>query len=322
MLSKRAFARHRIGLADPVSMRRSRLIVIFSVLLFGASTASGRDSSRFADVHLHYNWNQAEELSPQQAVARLRELGVEFGVVSSRPPESALSLTDAAGGWLLPFFMPYLEPDRKRDWFFDERVLPAARQALASGRFKGLGEIHLISGYTPSLQKPHPVIDGMFDLALEFDVPICVHADASDHRYWAPLCKRHPQARIFWAHVGGVMAPEEIDRLLSVCPNVWGELSARDPWRFGGAQAIVGEDGALLPEWRRLVLKYQDRFLLGSDPFFYDNQDAWESQNTGWNHIGAYLGFHRRWLAALPPEVADKLRWGNAAQFFRVRAQQ
>ena len=278
----------------------------------------GEGFERFADVHLHYNWNQAEDLTPVQALEQLRKLGVEFGVVSSRPPDSALSLTDASGGWLLPFFMPYLEPDRKRDWFFDERVLPAARGALRSGRFKGLGEIHLISGYTPSLVKRHPVIDGIFDLAVEFDVPVCMHADASDHRYLLPLCQRHPKARIFWAHVGGGMAPEEVERLLAACPNVWGELSARDPWRYGGMHPITGADGGLTPRWLRLVLKYQDRLLVGSDPFFVEEQDAWEAANSGWAHLDDYLGFHRRWLARLPQPVAQKLRWDNAMRFFRV----
>ncbi len=176
----------------------------------------------------------------------------------------------------------------------------------------------MISGYTPSLKKRHPVIDGMFDLATEFDVPICVHADASDHRFLLPLCQRHPKARIFWAHVGGGMPAEQVDRLLQACPNVWGELSARDPWRFGGAVPIAGEDGRLLPRWRELVLKYQDRLLLGSDPFFFEEQDAWEASNSGWDHIGDYLAFHRRWLAALPPAVARKLRWDNAIRFFRA----
>lgn len=288
-----------------------------ALLSCGAAHGAGQ-LKPFADVHLHYNWNQAEDLTPEQAVQKLRGLGVEFGVVSSRPPDSALSLTDAAQGWLLPFFMPYLEPDRKRDWFFDDRVLPAAREALRSGRFKGLGEIHLISGYTPSLNKRHPVIDGIFELAVEYDVPVCVHADASDHRYFLPLCLRHPRARIFWAHVGGGMAPEQVDRLLAACPNVWGELSARDPWRYGGMHPITGADGALTAEWRRLVVKYQDRMLVGSDPFFLGEQDAWEAANTGWTYLGEYLEFHRRWLAQLPEPVAEKLRWGNALRFFRA----
>jgi len=298
-------------------MRNQYLIaVVLSTLLVGPAY-SNETAARFADVHLHYNWNQAEDLTPEQAVLRLQQLGVAFGVVSSRPPESALSLTNAADGWLLPFFMPYLEPDRKRDWFFDERVLPAAREALRSGRFKGLGEIHLISGYTPTLTKPHPVIDGMFTLAAEYDVPICVHADASNHRYFLPLCRRHPKARIFWAHVGGGMSPGEVDRLLTACPNVWGELSARDRWRYGGMHPIVGNDGALAPAWRQLVMKYQDRFLVGSDPFFVGDQDAWEAANTGWDYLDKYLGFHRTWLAALPKPVAQKLRWDNAMRFFR-----
>jgi len=270
----------------------------------------------FADIHLHYNWDQSEILSPREAVARLRENGVGFGVVSSQPPESALDLIEAADGMLIALFMPYLDTDSKRDWFFDSRVLGATRAALAGGTFRGIGEIHLISGWTPSLVQRQPNIDGMLELALEFDVPILIHAEASDHRYFLPLCQRYPGARILWAHLGGVMPPAEVARLLDACPHVWGELSARDPMRYGASQPIVAADGRLLPEWKDLVLRYQDRLMVGSDPYFYDDLKGWDQPNTGWAHVSAIITFHRRWLDALPAQAARKIAWENAQRFF------
>lgn len=51
----------------------------------------------FADVHLHYNWDQQEILSAQQAVAILRQHQVKLAVVFSTPSENALRLREAGG---------------------------------------------------------------------------------------------------------------------------------------------------------------------------------------------------------------------------------
>ena len=139
------------------------LLIPFLVILCAGAQAS--EEMPIADVHIHYNIDQAEVTDTEDALKQLNDNNVLFGVISSKPPAMALDLVDAAGGWIIPFYMPYLEPDRKRDWYFDERVLPASREALKSGRFKGLGELHLIVGYAPALNKPQEVIDGMLELA-------------------------------------------------------------------------------------------------------------------------------------------------------------
>jgi predicted TIM-barrel fold metal-dependent hydrolase len=269
-----------------------------------------------ADVHLHYNWDQAEVLTPQDAVRRLREHNVVFGVVSSKPPSLAPALAAEADGWILPFFMPYLEPHRKRDWFLDPRVLPAAREALESGRYKGLGEMHLIVGYAPSLESRHAVIDGLLSLAVTFDVPLSMHVEAGSHEYFQPLCRRHPRARILWAHAGGVIRPGSVAALMESCPNVWIDMSARDPLRYGGSQPITDAAGRLLPEWEQLVLAYQDRIMVGSDPFYRGDDSHWDEPNTGWDLLGEFIAFHRTWLSHLPEHVAGKIRLENALRFF------
>ena len=287
-------------------------LILFSGLLMAA------DLQPFADTHLHYNDDQAEITETEDALRVLIENNVVFGIVSSRPPALALELADASGGWIIPFFMPYLEVERKADWFFDKRVLPAAREALASGQFKGLGEMHLISGLTPTLKKRNKIIDGILDLAEEFDVPALIHAEASSHLYFQPLCKRHPKARIVWVHAGSRLRPTRVAKLMRACPNVWVDLSARDHMRYGKSDPIVNEDGRLLPEWHDLVIEFQDRVMLGSDPYYYEGAATWDGGNTGWNHVSEVLSFHRRWLDALPGDIRQKLVLGNAVKFYRL----
>lgn len=288
------------------------------LLLLGSDQLLAADRSPLADVHMHFNVDQMEVTDTSDALRVLKDNNVVFGVVSSKPPALALELADASGGWIIPFFMPYLEPERKINWFRDKRVLPATRAALASGRYKGIGEIHLIVGYAPALNQRHDIIDGILDLAEEFDVPILIHAEASNQLYFQPLCQRHPKSRIVWVHAGSPLPPAQVGELLRACPNVWVDLSARDHMRYGRINPIVDEQGQLLPSWREFTLLFQDRIMLGSDPVYYDGTSTWEVANTGWDYVGEVLDFHRLWLSGLPEKVQQKLELQNAIRFFRL----
>jgi hypothetical protein len=300
----------------------SRSGVTFTLLMIFGCQAMAVEPPPIIDVHLHYNPDQAEITDIPEALDRLRQNGVIFGIVSSKPPALALKLAEASGGWIIPFYMPYLEPERKVDWFFDDRALPAARVALASGRYMGLGEMHLIAGFTPSLKARHPIIDGMLDLAEEFDVPAVIHAEASSHLYFLPLCQRHPEARILWAHAGSPLHPDKVRKLMQACPNVWIDMAARDHMRYGKTSPIVDDDGRLLPAWHDFMLEYQDRIMIGSDPTYYEGDVTWDSPNTGWNYLGEVLEFHRRWLNVLPYKVRQKIALENAWQLFSPEAAQ
>lgn len=298
-----------------------RQAVALSLLLI-SNHLMAADLPPLADVHLHFNTDQMEVTDTADALRTLTESNVVFGIVSSKPPALALELADASGGWIIPFFMPYLEPERKVDWFRDKRVLPAAREALVSGRYQGLGEIHLIAGYTPSLNQRHDIIDGMLDLAEEFDVAILIHAEASNQLYFRPLCLRHPQARIVWVHAGSPLPPAQVAELLRACTNVWVDLSARDHMRYGKINPIVDDDGLLLPDWHMFTLEFQDRIMLGSDPTYYEGVATWEAANTGWDHVSEVLAFHRHWLKALPVDIRQKLTLQNAIRFYRLSVEE
>jgi predicted TIM-barrel fold metal-dependent hydrolase len=84
---------------------------------------------------------------------------------------------------------------------------------------------------------------------------------------------------------------------------------------------ITDERGSLLPDWRALIVSYADRFMIGSDTVWpVDKDTTWEEADSGWQELHRFVGFHRRWLADLPEELAQKIRWGNAERFFRLNA--
>jgi predicted TIM-barrel fold metal-dependent hydrolase len=45
--------------------------------------------------------------------------------------------------------------------------------------------------------------------------------------------------------------------------------------------------------------------------------DTWVNQR--WSAYDEIMGGYRRWLADLPPDVAQRIAWGNAAALFGLR---
>lgn len=265
-----------------------------------------------ADVHLHYNWDQQELLDPAEAVERLDAAGVRLGVVSSVPAEHALLLSDQAPEWIVPLFSPYLEPTARWMWHARPGLLPAAQEAVASGRYRGLGELHLQPGIGP--RRDDPVLRGLLGLAEEYDVPMLLHTDAASEQYFAALCEGYPAVRFLWAHAGGILTAEQVGRALEQCDNVWVELSARDPWRY---DTLTDTGGALLPGWEELFSRFPDRFMIGSDPVWNVTRgQTWETADDGWDYLGRLWDYHRGWMASLPASLRRQLEWENARSFF------
>jgi hypothetical protein len=268
----------------------------------------------FADIHVHYKWNQEELISAEEVVQILLENNTVLALVIGTPAEQALKLEQLVPQRILPVWSPYQAPGDWSTWAFDKTVLERAHNALASGHWHGIGELHLISGFTPAWDTP--VISGLMTLAMEHDVPVLLHTEYSRTQQLEALCRSHTGLKIIWAHAGAILTPGQVGDVMATCPGVWAELSARDPWRYIN-NPVTGEDGRLLPEWRRLVERYPDRFLVGSDPVWpVERLDSWDEADSGWQQYGRFVEFHRTWLSALPPELEEKLRLTNALRLF------
>jgi hypothetical protein len=279
--------------------------------------AASAQAAPIADIHLHWKWNQKEVGSAREAVDILERQEVGLAVVTGTPPALALELYDLAPDIVIPIYGIYRLPGEWSTWHRDPGLLERVRVALASGRYRGIGEVHMLGGFISHWKKP--VIAGLFDLAAEFDVPVLLHTEFSRADYTLGLCRAHPDTRFLWAHAGVMLAPAEVERVLTGCPNVSAELSARDPWRHV-ANPIADAAGRLLPEWRDLVLRYPDRFMVGSDPVWpVERLNPWDEPDTGWQELPRFLDFHRRWLDDLPPAAAQAIRWDNARRFFADR---
>ncbi|MGB5259241.1 MAG: hypothetical protein WBO34_01825 [Gammaproteobacteria bacterium] len=272
-----------------------------------------------ADMHLHYKWSQQDVTSPADARQLLDTAQVALGVVIGTPAELALSLAQLDPGRIVPIYGPYREGGDWFRWSTDPEVVVRAREALASGRYHGIGELHLVGGFAPQ-PAPGDVLSQLLLLAEEYAVPVLLHTEFSRPDPMLALCSRHPRTRIVWAHAGAILPPAAVASVLAACDNVWAGLAARDPWRFVN-NPITDPQGDLLPAWRALLLHYPDRFMVGSDPVWpVDQLDRWDEPDTGWQELGRFWDYHRGWLAQLPDEVALRIACRNAVLLFRPDA--
>jgi len=288
---------------------------LLSAALAIAAFGSVAEPLPFADIHMHWKWNQKEITTPAQAEAILAKQNIGLAVVTGTPPELALELRDVAPDVVVPIYGIYRIPGEWASWHRDETLISRVREALESGDYHGIGEVHLIGGFISDWKKP--IIRDLFNLAAEFDVPVLIHTEFSRANYTLGLCQAHPETRFLWAHAGSMLQPSEVARVLDGCPNVDAELSARDPWRHRG-NLITNAENQLLPKWRELILQYSDRFMVGSDPVWPVEQlNPWDEPDSGWQELHRFVDFHRTWLATIPEDKAAAIQWKNAVRFFR-----
>lgn len=290
---------------------------LFYILAFVSlnTSVSAHNLKPFFDVHVHYKWDQAEIVSPQQALDILDKAGVKKAVVIGRPADMALKLHKLAPERIIPIYGPYHTGNEKLTWQFREQLIDEVLKGLSSGFYRGIGELHLIGGMAIPWQQSK-VFVSLLALAREYNVPIMVHSEYSSINPTLSICQENPDNRIILAHAGAVINPKQVEQILQACPNVAMDLAARDPWRYVN-NPMTDQKGQLLSHWESLILRYSDRFMVGSDPVWpVDKGASWDEPDSGWLELERFVNFHRQWLSFLPEDVANKIIWKNAENWF------
>ncbi len=281
-------------------------LAVWTLLLAATGLAQAADySGPLFDAHLHYNdeaWQGPHPLP--DVLERMQRNGVRAIIANSRPNDGTRALTEAgaqtraAGVTVVPFIRLYRNRDDYSNWFRDESIYAMVQQeyarGTAAGPYRGIGEFHLYDSNNAN----GPVAKKLMQFAQEKQLAVLAHVDdvAIDL-----LMAHAPQARLIWAHTGIGGAPAaRVQALMEKYPLLMGELSYRPGLTCG--------DGTLCPEWRALILRYPDRFLIGSD--------TWVNQR--WLYYGELMRAYRRWLGDLPPDVARRIAWDNGAGLFQL----
>lgn len=264
------------------------------------------------DTHLHYNeeaWNGSSgPFPPAEALARMQRNGVRAIVGNSRPNDgtrtlAALRETREAGVTVVPFVRLYRNRADYSNWFRDESihemVLAELERGTASGPYRGIGEFHLYE----SANAKGPVAKKLMALAERRQLAVLAHVDdEAVDLLMANTPSQGRDTRLIWAHTGiGGTPVARVRQMLERYPKLMGELSYRP--------GLVCEGGTLCAPWRELILAFPDRFLIGSD--------TWVNQR--WSAYDELMRGYRGWLGELPPAVAQRVAWDNAAGLFGVR---
>ena len=122
---------------------------IFIISAWILSPCHAQEPLPFADAHIHYNWDQKEVIDATAVVDKLRQSDVDFAVVSSTPSSLALELKRAGNDLIVPIFSPYTHELGRRDWYLNQRTVELAEAGLRQGLYRGIGEVHFMSGFKP-----------------------------------------------------------------------------------------------------------------------------------------------------------------------------
>ncbi|MGE7993893.1 amidohydrolase family protein [Pseudomonas sp. NPDC089554] len=190
---------------------------------------------------------------------------------------------------------------------------------LYPGLWQGIGEVFtrhddltaLTSGDTPRAN--NEAMTRIYHLAAERDLPVLVHSNITSKRERNPLylaeleepLRNHPHTRFIWAHAGASMEIHRhqtqmefllpvVTRLLEDYPNLYIDLS----WSVLRPY-LLDKQGKPKAQWLKLVERFPDRFMLGSDVV------------GRFGSVGEQMHGFDPFLDALPEAVARKVALEN-----------
>jgi predicted TIM-barrel fold metal-dependent hydrolase len=191
-----------------------------------------------------------------------------------------------------------------------EAAVEALDTALSKSGGRALGEVHIRQLSRKIDRNP---ADSRFvkilQLAARHRVPVIIHAELDDRatQRLDEALRAEPRATIVLAHAGE-SAPPRISGLLRRHPNIMVDLSGM---HFQRKPFLATETGPLDPDWKALIERMPERFLMGID--------VWAPRLFEPAMLDRLMRWTRRILGELKPEVAQRVAHDNAAALFGVK---
>jgi len=258
-----------VGRPGHTLTRIARLLGLAVVLAGCGTTGAPTELVSFVDSHVHLN-DEALQLE------LMERYGATQAVVFWGRRSDNASIADAARRHpdrFIPFVS--ISPERstyRKAWDADDAgLLGSLDELLASGRFKGIGEISAVHFPSPGLGETDydpmgPMMRGILTLARRHRVPVMVHVEVTRLRELETLLETFSDVPVSWAH-GGYTPLFIARRMLERHPNLYYELSARTwPRHPRSPDYTILRDGReVWPEWLALIEAAPDRFIIGTD---------------------------------------------------------
>ncbi len=181
--------------------------------------------------------------------------------------------------------------------------------ALGRSKARVVGEAH-VRQVSRKIERDlaSPAFGRILEVTARHGVPLVIHQELDD-RATAGLeaaLAAHPRATIVLAHAGEA-PPGRIEALLGRHRNLVVDLSGM---HFQRKPALASETGPLDPQWKALIEKLPDRFVMGID--------VWAARLFEPAMLDRLMKWTRRVLGELRPEVAERVARRNAAALFRL----
>jgi predicted TIM-barrel fold metal-dependent hydrolase len=189
----------------------------------------------------------------------------------------------------------------------DEKAAEDVDAALAKTGARVVGEVHIRQVSRKIDRDPG---DGPFSRLLGVagrrGVPVVIHDELNDRATAALVAalKANPKTMVILAHAGSA-SPKQLEPLLAAHANLLVDLSGM---HFQRKPALATETGPLDRDWKALIEKMPDRFLMGID--------VWAPQLFEPAMLDRLMKWTRRILGELNGAVAERVAYKNAAKLF------
>ena len=218
--------------------------------------------------------------------------GVAMGLVSSTPDDGTIMLWKYAPNRIVPELRPYHGKAGSSNWTKAPGMAEYLAGRLKKFPHKGIGEFHIHRLDTSD----EPLFRKVIAMAKARDIFLHMHSGPEPIRWLYGLDRK---VKIIWAHAGLGEPASVVYKLMAEFPELYADTSLRE-------HAILGSGNTLDPEWRKIIMRFQDRLMIGSDTWV----------NSQWDDYSGIIKSNRLWLSKLPRPVAEKIAYKNAARIF------
>ncbi len=244
------------------------------------------------DAHMHYKEPAWTPYPPATVVELMDKSGVAMALVSSTPDEGTIKLWEFAPQRVVPELRPYHGQAGSSNWTKAPGIFDYLVERLESYPHEGIGEFHLHSidpGDEALLRK-------IVDLAKTRNIYLHVHSGKDPVELLYAL---EPGIKVIWAHAGMSERAETVEEMMATYPTLFADTSYRE-------SDILTPQGTIDPAWRRVLERFPDRFMVGTDTWV----------NAQWDGYAELISANRKWLGRFSREIAEQIAYRNAERLF------
>jgi predicted TIM-barrel fold metal-dependent hydrolase len=252
----------------------------------------GAETLPLFDAHIHYKQPAWGPFPPRTVIELMDRSGVAMALVSSTPDEGTIKLWQYAPKRIVPELRPYHGDAGSSNWTKAEGMFDYIKKRLAAWPHTGIGEFHL-HRVDP---EDAPLLRQIAQLAKSNDVFIHVHSGKAPVDQLFAL---EPALKIIWAHAGMSEPAEVVEKMMARYERLYADTSFREG-------DILGSGAEIDPAWRRVLERFSDRFMVGSDTWV----------NGQWDSYAEIMATNRQWLSQFSRPVAEAIAFRNAERLF------